>query len=103
MTRRPTRTRTIVSTSAVKPFFNPSPTRGDLVWVAIEDVLRVSDRVAELLAVMRMVVVSGQREGDSTGEPCCTLRGTGRDGADGRASVGTDCGDGDDGYDREGT
>lgn len=58
MTRRPTRTRTIVSTPAVKPFFNPCPTWGDLVWVAIEDVLRVSDRVDELLALMRMVVVS---------------------------------------------
>ena len=58
MTRRPTRTRTIVSTPAVKPFFNPSPTRGDLVWVAIEDVLRESDRVAELEALMWMVVVS---------------------------------------------
>ena len=59
MTRRPTRTRTIVSTPAVKPFFNPSPIWGDLVWLAIEDVLRVSDMVDELEAVMRMVVVSG--------------------------------------------
>ena len=63
---------------------------------------------------MRMVVVSGYSEPDSTGEPCCTLTGTivnGADGltgtivngADGRASVGTDCGDGDDGEEREGT